>query len=131
MRRYEPKMRFALICLGGAAGSGARYLVGTWASRALGPGFPYGTLIVNVTGSFLAVIIMALSLHKGLVAENFRFFLVTGVMGGFTTYSAFNYETLSLFNAGTPGVAALNIAVTVVGCLVAGGLALLLMRLVG
>jgi len=124
-------MRFAFICLGGAAGSGARYLVGMWATRALGQAFPYGTLIVNAVGSFLAVIVMVLSIHKGLVSEDFRFFLVTGVMGGFTTYSAFNYETLSLFNAGTPGLAALNIAATVVCCLIAGGLAFLLMRLVG
>ncbi|HET6282408.1 MAG TPA: CrcB family protein [Polyangia bacterium] len=123
-------MRFALICLGGAAGTGARFLLGGWAARVFGPAFPYGTLIVNVTGSFLAVVIMGLSIHRGLFSEDLRFVLVSGVMGGFTTYSAFNYETLSLFNAGSPGLAALNIAATVLGCLVAGGLALLLMRLV-
>jgi fluoride exporter len=124
-------MRFVLICLGGAAGTGARFLLGGWANRGFGPAFPYGTLLVNVTGSFLAVVIMALSIHRGLISEDLRFVLVTGVMGGFTTYSAFNYETLSLFNAGSPGLAALNIAATVVGCLVAGGLALLLMRVIG
>lgn len=122
-------MRFLLICLGGAAGTGARYLVGAWAQRALGAAFPFGTLIVNALGSFLIVVVMVLARQKGLLSEDARLILATGVLGGFTTYSAFNYETLRLFSNGTAGLALLNIAVTLLGCLAAGGLAILTMRL--
>ena len=73
---------------------------------------------------------MALGLEKGMISAQTRIVLATGVMGGFTTYSSFNYETLRLFAQGTPGLALLNIAATFVGCLVAGALALGLMRLV-
>ncbi len=118
--------RFLLVCLGGALGSGARYLVSTWASRAMGPEFPRGTLIVNVTGSFLLAVIMAASLASDAVTPELRVFLGAGVMGGYTTYSSFNYETLALVEQGSLGLAALNVALTLAGCLAAGlaGLAL-------
>ena len=93
-------MRFLLVCLGGAAGTGARYLFGGWAQRTLGAGFPYGTLIVNAVGSFLLVIIMHLSLETGAISPDARVILGTGVMGGFTTYSTFNYETFRLIQQG-------------------------------
>jgi CrcB protein len=117
-----------LVCIGGALGSGARYLFGSWALRALGPGFPFGTLGVNLIGSFLIMVIMQLSLAKGLIAPNLRLLLVTGVIGGFTTYSSFNYEALQLLRAGTTGLALLYIAATMLGCLACGGAALLLTR---
>ena len=88
--------RFLLVCLGGALGSGARYLVSTWAARSLGPDFPRGTLIVNVVGSFLLAAIMTASLSTDAVSPELRVFLGAGIMGGFTTYSSFNYETLSI-----------------------------------
>ncbi len=118
--------RFLLVCLGGALGSGARYLVSTWAARALGPEFPRGTLLVNVTGSFLLASIMAASAVSSTVTPELRLFLGAGIMGGYTTYSSFNYETLALVEQGSVGLAALNVALTVAGCLVAGlaGLAL-------
>jgi CrcB protein len=122
--------RFLLICLGGAAGTGARYLIGSWSTRILGAAFPYGTLIVNAAGSFLIVVVMVLARQRGLLSEDARLILATGVLGGFTTYSAFNYETLALFSNGTPGLALLNVAATLFGCLAAGGLAMLTMRLV-
>jgi len=117
-----------LVCIGGALGSGARYLFGGWALRALGPTFPFGTLGVNLIGSFLIMVVMQLGLAKGLIAPNLRLFLVTGVMGGFTTYSSFNYETLQLLRTGTPGLALLYIASTMLGCLATGAGALLLTR---
>jgi CrcB protein len=123
-------MRFLFVCIGGAAGTGARYLFGGWAHRALGSAFPYGTLIINAVGSFLIVVIMSLSLEKGLIPAQARVVLTTGVMGGFTTYSTFNYETLRLFTEGAPGMALLNITGTVVGCLAAGALAFALIRLI-
>lgn len=112
--------RFLLVCLGGALGSGARYLVSSWAASALGPDFPRGTLIVNVAGSFLLAAIMTASLSTDAVTPDLRLFLGAGIMGGFTTYSSFNYETLALLQQGSPFLAALNLGLTVIGCLGAG-----------
>jgi CrcB protein len=111
---------FLWVCCGGALGSGARYLVGAWASAAFGPGFPFGTLIVNVVGSFLIGLVMRLSLTTGLVPGQLRLFLTTGILGGFTTYSSFNHETLRLLDDGDWGSVAINLGGTVLGCLLAG-----------
>ena len=116
--------RFLWICLGGAAGTGARYLMSVWLLRAAGPGFPWGTLAVNVIGSFLLGLIMQVALATDLLAPTLRLTLTTGVMGGFTTYSTFNYETLQYLLRNDWRLAALNLAVTVVVCLVAGSLGL-------
>jgi fluoride exporter len=111
--------RFLLICAGGAVGSGARYLLSTALARAFG-NFPFGTLTVNVLGSFLVSVVMVLALEKSAVSPDLRFFLVTGVMGGFTTYSSFNYETLHLAQSGAAGLAVANVALTLVACALAG-----------
>ena len=121
-------MKLLLVCLGGALGSGARYMFGGFALRTLGPGFPFGTLGVNLIGSFLIVVVMQLSLAKGLIPAEARLFLVTGVMGGFTTYSSFNYETVQFLREGAVGLAFLNVAATLLGCLATAGLGLLLTR---
>jgi fluoride exporter len=123
--------RFFLVCLGGGIGTGARYLLGGWAQRALGTAFPYGTLIINSLGSFLIVIIMYLGAERGVIPPDVRVVLTTGIMGGFTTYSTFNYETIRLFQDGAIGVGVLNIAATVFVCLLAGGLGVLVCRLLG
>ena len=107
-----------MICLGGAVGTGARYLFSTAVTRAFG-NFPFGTLGVNVIGSFFASVIMVLALESGAVAD-MRLVLVTGVLGGFTTYSSFNYETLHLAQSGAASLAIVNVLVTLVACLVAG-----------
>ncbi len=120
--------RFLLICLGGALGTGARFLISTGMARAFGPQFPRGTILINVTGSFLIALILELSLRTGAISPGMRLFLTTGVMGGYTTYSSFNYETLRLAEDGSAGLAALNLALTVVGCLAAGVLGLLAAR---
>jgi CrcB protein len=112
--------RFLWICLGGAVGTGARYLLSGWVLRLAGPGFPYGTLAVNVIGSFLIGLVMQVSLSTELIPPTLRLTLTTGVMGGFTTYSAFNYETLQLVQEGSWPIAAANLGITVVSCLVAG-----------
>jgi CrcB protein len=116
------------VCLGGAVGTGARYLLGGWAQRALGAGFPYGSTIINLIGSFLIVVIMHLGLERGAISADLRVVLTTGVMGGFTTYSSFNYESIRFLQEGAVGLAALNVAVTVVGCLLSGGLGLVCAR---
>ena len=103
--------RFFLICAGGAIGTGARYLLATAVTRAFG-NFPFGTLAVNVIGSFLASVLMVLALEKSALSQDLRLILVTGVMGGFTTYSSFNYETLHLAQAGAGGLAVANVVLT-------------------
>ena len=113
-------MRLLWICLGGAVGTGARYLVATSLARLLGSGFPWGTLTVNVVGSLLLGAIMQLGLNTQLLSPDLRLILATGVMGGFTTYSTFNYETLQYLREGALWLTALNVAGTLLLCLVAG-----------
>jgi fluoride exporter len=113
-------LRFFWICLGGAAGTGARYALSGWILTALGTGFPYGTLAVNVIGSFLLGAIMQAALSTNLIAPALRLALTTGFLGGFTTYSTFNYETLRFFQESAWLYGVLNVAVTVICCLLAG-----------
>jgi CrcB protein len=90
-----------LVALGGALGSVLRWLVGGWVHGALPSStFPWGTFTVNVLGSFAIGAILGLSLERALVSPGARLFLVTGVLGGFTTFSAFSYETLQLARDG-------------------------------
>ena len=113
-------MNAVWVSIGGALGSLARYGVATGAAAVWGTAFPFGTLIVNVVGSFLISVIMTVSLGSGVISPTARLFLTTGIMGGFTTYSSFNFDTLRLAQSNAYGLAGLNIAVTVVGCLAAG-----------
>lgn len=120
--------RLFWICLAGALGAGARYLIGLWASERLGTAFPYGTLIVNVAGCFLIALLLQLALDFSLFPVNLRFALSTGFVGGLTTYSSFNYETTKLLQEGTPKLALLNFGATVVACFLAGFLGQALAR---
>lgn len=112
--------RFLIVCGAGGLGCGTRYAIGVWAAKRLPSAFPYGTLIVNVIGSFLMALVMELSLRTTNFPPNLRLALTTGFMGGLTTYSAFNWETTSLAAEGGTGRAAINITVTLIGCVVAG-----------
>ena len=123
--------RFLWICAGGAFGTGARYLLSGWALAALGPSFPYGTLAVNLIGSFCIGLLMQIGVATPILSPTARLTLTTGVMGGFTTYSTFNYETLRYVQQGAWGMAALNVVITVFACLIAGGLGLVCARAIG
>lgn len=112
--------RLLWVCLGGAVGSGARYLASLLAARWLGAAFGYGTLFVNVLGSLLLGAIVSIAKARGLVGSTLYFALAAGVMGGFTTYSSFNNETLAYLDGGLPGRAAWNVGLTLVLCLAAG-----------
>jgi fluoride exporter len=120
--------RLLWISAGGAVGTAARYLLSVALLRALGPAFPYGTLAVNVLGSFLLGAIMHVGLQTELLSPTARLVLGTGVMGGFTTYSTFNYETLQYLQEGAWGLAGLNVAATLVVCLAAGALGVVAAR---
>jgi CrcB protein len=111
----------ALVCLGGAVGSGLRYLVSWLAVRALGPDFPFGTLAVNLVGSFAIGFVQEIA-TRGIVSEATRLFVSVGVLGGLTTYSAFSYESVRLLQSGAWTRAAVNVVGTTVLCL---GLAVL------
>ncbi len=110
--------RFLLICLGGSIGTGVRYLTAVAATEWLGAEFPYGTLIVNLVGSFLIGLVQQLGLEALAIPDDARLFLTTGVMGGLTTYSAFSYETVRLMEASAWPQAWINILVTTIASLV-------------
>lgn len=93
--------RLLLICLGGAIGTGLRYLASGLAARWLGADFPYGTLIVNVSGSFVIGLVQQVGTTTLLLPETARLFVTVGMMGGLTTYSAFSYETVRLIEFGS------------------------------
>ncbi|HTQ08304.1 MAG TPA: fluoride efflux transporter CrcB [Polyangiaceae bacterium] len=118
--------RFFWICFAGALGTAVRYLVSLWAAQRLGTNFPYGTLIVNVTGCFLIALVMSVALRVPAFPTNLRFALTTGFMGGLTTYSSFNYETTRLLQEGSPRLALVNYGVTGLCCFAAGVCGLLL-----
>lgn len=115
-----------LICTAGAVGTGVRYLVGLWADQRLGKAIPYGTLLVNVVGCFLIGLVMQVSLRTTAISPTLRLTLTTGFMGGLTTYSAFNYDVGRYLQAGAYTMAMLYLALTVVLCLVAGSLGVML-----
>lgn len=113
-------LRFLAICLGGAVGTAGRYLLAIWLPTVAGTAFPWATLTVNVVGSFFLGAIMQTGMTTNLLSPTVRLALTTGVMGGFTTYSTFNYETLNFFSEGAWGAGLVNIGVTLVACLAAG-----------
>jgi len=113
-------IKFLWICLGGAIGTGARYLMSGWVLSMFGTSFPYSTLTVNLIGSFLIGTINYVGFNSELISPTYRIVLTTGVMGGFTTYSSFNYETLQYFQEGIWFLGILNLLVMVLTCLTAG-----------
>src|SRR5262245_3621132 len=119
--------RLFWICLAGAVGTGTRYLVAVWAAQRMGSVFPYGTVIVNLLGCFVIAALMHAALVLGWSAT-VRSALTIGFLGGLTTYSSFNYETLRLLEEGTSATAALNVGITLVGGFVAGWLGLVVAR---
>jgi fluoride exporter len=99
-----------------------------WLAKVAGAGFPYGTLGVNLLGSFLLSLVMQVALSTGL-SPSVRLFVATGLVGGFTTYSTFNYETLQSLEEGAWALGLLNLGTTVLGCLLAGLLGVALGRM--
>ena len=109
--------RVLLIAVGGAIGTVARYVTSLVALRWFGPEFPYGTLIVNLSGAFLIGLVQELGAEAAVVSDNTRLFLTTGMMGGLTTYSTFSYETVRLMEANAWAQAWLNVVLTTAICL--------------
>lgn len=126
---YNPFVSFVWVAIGGAAGSCLRY----WVSLILGPGsiaqgFPWATFSVNVLGSLGLGLTFVLAEDRSWFGADLRLLLGTGLMGGFTTYSAFNLESIGLMQAGAWGRTALYMGGTVLVCLLAGALGLIVGR---
>lgn len=102
-----------LVMLGGGIGAAMRFLAGTYVTRLYGGLFPMGTFVINVTGSFLIGILMTLFVGRPDINANWRLFLVTGILGGYTTFSSFEWETFATLRGGAPLVALLNVTLSV------------------
>jgi fluoride exporter len=106
-----------MIALGAAVGANLRYALSLWAARQWGIALPYGTLLINVSGSFTIGVVMVLLTTRFSAGDSWRLLLVTGLLGGFTTFSTFSYETYMLLVSGSWVAAGLNM-------LASGGLGL-------
>jgi fluoride exporter len=114
-------LAYVWIALGGALGTTARYWLSGVVARSFGETFPWGTLIINVTGSFVIGLFGALTGPDGriFVGSTARQFVMIGMCGGYTTFSSFSLQTLNLMNDGEWFPAAANIGLSVLLCLIA------------
>ena len=94
-------MKYLAISLGGILGANSRYLIADWAAQRFGAGLPYGTFIINISGSFLLGFFMAFLQDRAFVNPNYRLFFATGFCGAYTTFSTFTYESLRLWQDGS------------------------------
>lgn len=106
--------RFLYVSLGAIFGANARYLVGLWAAERLGVFFPYGTMIVNITGCFLIGLLNGLAEIGLNVSPNLRLLLTVGFLGSYTTFSSFGYESMNLLRMGGFWAALTNILINIV-----------------
>jgi CrcB protein len=116
---------YIMVAIGGALGSVARLWISTLVAQRFGEIFPIGTLLVNVTGSFLMGFLAAFA-KSGQIATSARAFLMIGICGGYTTFSSFSLQNLQLLQSGKYYYAALNAALSLVLCLIAVWLGLIL-----
>lgn len=122
-------MNLILVFLGGGIGATARYGLQGAVYRMTGAGFPYGTLVVNVLGSFLIGLLITSFEERFMMSPSLRVFLTIGILGGFTTFSSFSFETMALLRDGSYGLGLMNIASSVVVCLGATWLGIMLGKL--
>ncbi len=120
-------MNYVLVFVGGGCGAALRHAVNVLSARGFGLGFPYGTSIINITGSLVMGLIAGYLAFKGEASQPWRLFLMTGVLGGYTTFSAFSLDAALLYERGEIGTALLYIMGSVILSIAAltGGLALM------
>ena len=120
---------YLLVFLGGGIGASARYYLSGAVYRFLPSDFPYGNLAVNISGCFLIGLLMTFMEERFMAEPSLRIFLTIGILGGFTTFSSFSYETVELFRDAEVFRAMLNITASVLGCLSATTVGMIVGRL--
>jgi CrcB protein len=123
--------RFLFIAIGAALGANARYLIGLWAANRLGAAFPYGTLIVNITGSFLLGFVITLTTERLTIVPEARLLLAVGFLGSYTTFSSFTVESLGLLRDSGLWPGLINILANNMIGLICAALGVYLARLIG
>ena len=106
-------MGYLIVFLGGGVGAAFRHGINIASFCAFGPAFPYGTLLINVTGSFIMGLVAAYFAFKGDASQHWRLFLTTGILGGYTTFSAFSLDAALLYERGEVGAAAIYVLASV------------------
>ena len=110
----NPLTEIAVIHFGGGLGATLRHAINIGCARACGTNFPYGTFVINITGSLVMGLVAGYLAFKGEASQPWRLFLMTGILGGYTTFSAFSLDTILLYERGELGLAALYVAGSVV-----------------
>ena len=116
------------IAFGGAFGALGRYASSQWVYSALGRSFPYGTLVVNVAGSFVMGLLAVFLIERLAVGTELRAFLMIGFLGSFTTFSTFSFETVNLISSGEMLKAGVNMLISVFVCVTACWMGMVLAR---
>jgi CrcB protein len=106
-------MSYLIVFVGGGLGAALRHGVNVAMARLLGTAFPYATLFVNATGSLIMGLLVAYFAFKGGASQHWRLFLTTGILGGYTTFSAFSLDAALLYERGAIGLAALYVLASV------------------
>jgi len=112
-------LNLGLVMVGGGIGAGMRHLVGMGAMRLLGPNYPWGTMIINITGSFVMGAFIELLARRFGASNELRLFVATGILGGYTTFSSFSLDFGALWERGALGPALAYVLVSVVGGILA------------
>lgn len=123
-------MKYLLVFAGGGIGAALRYWVQGVVYQRAGSAFPYGTVAVNVAGCFIIGLLMVAMEERFLATPALRLFLTVGILGGFTTFSSFSFETLALFRDGESALALANVGLSVFTCLCATWTGMKLGRLI-
>ena len=127
MKRGNSYLNLLLVIMGGGIGAGGRYLLGGWLHSLVGHGFPWGTFTVNVLGSLVLGLVFGVA-QQGSLSSGTNLFLTVGVLGGFTTFSSFSFETMQLLALGNVGASLVNVAGQFVMSLLAVYLGFTLLR---
>jgi fluoride exporter len=98
-------MNYVLVFVGGGLGATLRHVINMTCARCMGAAFPWGTFIINITGSMVMGLIAGYLAYKGEASQPWRLFLMTGILGGYTTFSAFSLDTAVLYERGELGLA--------------------------
>ncbi len=107
---------YLLVFVGGGLGAAARYWLSGMVYTRLGNAFPFGTLVVNIVGCFMIGLLMSLLEDRFLVYPSIRIFLTIGILGGFTTFSSFSFETITLLQDGQILYGTTNILISIITC---------------